>query len=240
MSKEIDEFKTVNCSNCEQRSCFINRFCSIQWKSYLSKNKSTQFYRKNQTIIFQDSSVRGIHFIYSGDVQVFKKSPDSSQSRILRIAKSGDILGHRGYGENLKYPISASTLRDTYVCFLDTKNFYDTMKNNPDFSINLALFYADELRKADNKFFYFTSMTVKQRLALILLDLAKSHGTKKNDTTKIDLFLSRQILMNLTATTYESTVRAIREMITTKAISFSDHTVTILDMKKLTLHAQEA
>lgn len=240
-SSEIStNIKPIQCTSCDQTACFINRFCSKEWKSHLTKTKAIHYYKKDQKIIFQDSSVLGIHFIYSGNVQVYREYSQTEQTRILRIAKSGDILGHRGYGEDLKYPIAASALSDCSVCFIDTKDFYDTMENNPDFAINLALFYADELRKADKKFFYFTSMSVKQRLALILIDLAKSHGIKRNKTTEIALFLSRQILMNLTATTYESTIRVIREMITKKIIKFSDHTVTVLDMKKLVKISQGA
>lgn len=223
----------VLCSNCDQPSCFINRFCSQKWKSFLSKKKVLHHYKKDQKIIFQDSSVLGIHFIYSGNAQVYREYSQSEQIRILRIAKSGDILGHRGYGEDLKYPIAVSALSDCRVCFIKTNDFYETMKNNPDFTINLALFYADELRKTEKKFFYFTSMSVKQRIAVVLIDLAKSHSIKKNKITTIDLFLSRQILMNLAATTYESTIRVSREMITKKIIEFSDHTVTILDMDEL-------
>ena len=145
----------------------------------------------------------------------------------------GDILGHRGYGEDLKYPISASALEDSQLCFISNRDFLDALKDNALLGYHLTMFFATELKHAEKRFFNFTTMTVKERLAYILYELATSHGIKKGNHVVIDLYLSRKILMNFVATTYESTVRVISEFAKNKILTFQGHSVTVLSMKKL-------
>ena len=51
--------------------------------------------------------MKGMFFIYSGKVKVHKKWDDEKEL-IVRFAGKGDIVGHRGLGNDIYYPVLES------------------------------------------------------------------------------------------------------------------------------------
>ncbi|MEO6851766.1 MAG: Crp/Fnr family transcriptional regulator, partial [Mucilaginibacter sp.] len=108
-------------------------------------NKKNFKVKKGEVIFNEGDAVTGIYFVYSGNVKVYKKWDDDKEL-ILRFAKEGAILGHRGLGKNQRYPISAAALEPAVVCYMDMDFFEATLKVNTDFTYQLLMFFADELQ----------------------------------------------------------------------------------------------
>ena len=70
----------------------------------------------------EGNDLKGMYFINKGLVKVHKKWGDDKEL-ILRIAGDGDIVGHRGLGSDLIYPVSGTALEPTEVCFVDLDFF---------------------------------------------------------------------------------------------------------------------
>src|SRR5690242_13150444 len=96
---------------CNLNSCFLCQHCSEGWKELIRLKKTTIFYKKGKTIFSEGEKVKGIYFIYSGSVKVHKKWLDKKEL-IIRLAKSGGVIGHRGLGTAKVYPVSATALED--------------------------------------------------------------------------------------------------------------------------------
>lgn len=220
------------CHSCNNEACFIKLHCTVPSKKQLSQAKTTMYIKSGQQVLFEGSSVHGIYFIYDGAFKVFKAGPKNDE-RILRIAKTGEILGHRGLGEELFYPISATSISDAVLCYLPKEIFFETLKSNAELGFHLSMFYVNELRHAEHKLFNFTIYDVNQRIAYALYELAQSHGKAKSGKVIIHLPITRTMLASYAATTYESIIRCLSSLSRKKVVSFENDDIVIHDMDAL-------
>ena len=170
--------------------------------------------------------VTGVYFVYSGSVKVYKKW-DEDKELIIRFAKGGAMLGHRGLGSNLVYPISAAALEPSVVCFIDTKLFDATLKTNSEFTARLIQFLVQELYESERKMRNLAHMPVKGRVAEALLHLKELFG--EDDKGFINIELSRQDLASFAGATYETVFRMINELVKEKLIKLAGKSIAITD-----------
>ena len=135
--------------SCDLSRCFLCRHTSPEWKDLISLKKNTSFFKKGRTIIEEGEPIKGMFFINEGAVKVSKNWGEEKEL-IIRFAKAGDVLGLRGFGGDLHYPISATALEDTMACFVDNAFLNASMAANPGFTFQLLQLYAAELQRAES------------------------------------------------------------------------------------------
>lgn len=180
-----------------------------EWVPFLGTKKKNMQLNKGNQFIREGDPVTGIYFVCSGKVKVHKQWGD--KELIVRFAHNGAIVGHRGFtAKGSVFPISATALEPTLVCFVELDFFLSTLKVNPELTYQLMLFYANELRESEQKMYNLVHMTVKHRLALAIIRLHEEFGTTASGF--IDIQLSRQDLASYVGTTYESLFRMMNEL----------------------------
>src|SRR5258708_34059437 len=112
---------------CDLKSCFMCRLCLEEWKPAITAYKKNFYYNKGELILEEGDKVKGIFFVLKGSVKVHKKWGDEKEL-IIRFAKEGGIFGHRGLGDDAVYPISATALEPTTVCYIDRDFLMTTLK----------------------------------------------------------------------------------------------------------------
>ncbi len=216
--------------NCDLNGCSFCRLCLKEWLPAVDNNRKTFQVNKGEEFIKEDEKVTGIYFVYQGSVKVHKKWGE--KELIIRFAKKGDIVGHRGLG-NDNYPVSATALEPSLICFIEIDFFLASLKVNPDYLLRLMMFFAEELNVSERKMRNLAHMPVKGRVAQALLTLQEKFGTNENGF--IDLMLSRQDLASYTGATYETVFRVLNELAEEKLIKLSGKSISIPDTKKLTV-----
>ncbi|TZF85852.1 Crp/Fnr family transcriptional regulator (plasmid) [Pedobacter sp. BS3] len=217
-------------TGCNLQSCFMCRLAAKEWKFAIDAHKKNFLVKKGEQFITEGDPVTGVYFVYSGKVKVHKKWGD--RELIVRFAHNGAIVGHRGIStRNMVYPISATALENSSVCFVDIDFFMASLKVNPELMLNLMLFYADELQESEKRMRNLALMSVKGRLALALLHLRELFGM---DTAGfIDIELSRQDLAAFTGAAYETVFRTLNEFTFDKLIAIAGKRIRITDNGKL-------
>jgi CRP/FNR family transcriptional regulator len=186
--------------------------------------------KKGEALFKEGDPVTGVYFVYSGSVKVYKKW-DEDKELIIRFAKGGAILGHRGLGNNLVYPISAAALEPSVVCFINMPLFEALLKTNSEFSAQLLHFFAQELCESEKKMRNLAHMPVKGRVAEAFLYLKGLFGEDEKGFINFDL--SRQDLASFTGATYETVFRMINELVKEKLIKLSGKSIAITNQKGL-------
>ncbi|MDO9374574.1 MAG: Crp/Fnr family transcriptional regulator [Bacteroidota bacterium] len=215
---------------CEQKGCFLCKLCLPEWIPAIEANKKTFHYKRGDLIFTEGEEVKGIYFVFSGTVKIHKKW-GKEKELILRFAKGGDIIGHRGLGAELHYPISGTALEPTTVCFIDLAFFKTTITVNNDFTIQLLMFYAEELQRSEKKMSNLAHMQVKGRIAYSLLSLKNKFGTMADGS--IDILLSRQDLASYAGTTYETVFRILNEFVQDSTIRVTNKNIQVLNEAQL-------
>ncbi|PCJ24782.1 MAG: transcriptional regulator [Flavobacteriales bacterium] len=218
-----------NCEICNNKECFLFEHITYELHKQLDNKMSYTRYKKNQQIIKEGDTVMGMYFIKKGKVKVYKES--NYREQIIRLAKDGEILGHRGLGGDNTYPISATTLEDSEICFIEQGVFFKLMKNSTELSIKMMLFYADELRKTEIRLRNMAVMTVRERIAEALLLMKEAFGSKNGQETLLDVELSRKEIAELAGTYSEQASRYITE--------FKEDNILKLDGKKIIIQQSD-
>lgn len=208
---------------------FIDKHCEDEWKAFIDFHKEVRTYKKGDYIFKAEEETLGLFFVDSGKVKVVYKEYDGSE-RLIRLASEGDILGHRGFGGTWKYTISALALCNTEVSFISLKTFDTIAKANPNFTYQLMIYFAEELRKSEAKI---KKYPVKNLIARAILENYKAFGFESEGSTKLAYTLSRKDFANKAGTTYESAVRTLADLKKEKVIDTEGKSIHILDIKAL-------
>ena len=219
-----------NKNKCDLKSCMLCRQCLAQWIPALDVNRKSYHFRKGEVLFNEGDDLKGMYFINKGHVKVHKKW-GLDKELILRIAKDGDIVGHRGLGGDLIYPVSGTALEPTDVCFVDLEFFNSTLSVNHELLFSLMMFFAAELKESEKRMRNLAHMPVKGRIANALLFLKNKFGLTAEGT--INLSLSRQDLASYTGTTYETLFRIMNELAEERAIKMTGKSITLLNEDSL-------
>lgn len=199
------------CEKCTHYKCFINKYCSPEWKPLITYYKTSSDYKAGEAIFNQGDNVEGIYQIYSGKIKVVSDH-NTPNERIVRLAKSEELLGHRGIGGRMKYPVSAIALEDSQVTFIPIDIFNKTVKANPEFSFNLLMFFADEFKKSEMRMKIMSSMLAKEKVAMAILNIVNAFGFDENDPQLLAYTPTRKEIAAIAGTTYETVIRELSRL----------------------------
>jgi CRP-like cAMP-binding protein len=215
--------------DCDISTCMLCKLCLKEWKPAVSVHRQNFYYKKGEVLFNEGDEVNGIFFIYEGAVKVHKHWGE--KELIVRFAKKGDIVGHRGLGKENYFPITATTLEPVTVCFIELDFFLASLKVNHAFLYELMMFYAKELQESERNMRNLAHMSVKGRIAQALLTLKNKFGVSEQGF--IDLVLTRQDLASFAGTTYETVFRMLGELIEQNVIITEEKKIKIIDEYKL-------
>jgi CRP-like cAMP-binding protein len=215
---------------CDLNTCFLCTTCVSDWKPVIELNKQNILLKKGQEVFKEGDAVKGIYFVYEGNVKVHKRW-DNEKELIVRFAKKGDILGHLGLEGNNIYPVSATAMEAATVCFLPMDFFESSLNINNGFAIKLMRFFAAELQNSEKRMRNLVHMPVKARVAQAIITLKNQFGV--NTEGFIDIELPRQDLASFSGAAYESLFRTINDLVAENIIAVSGKSITIKNEDEL-------
>ena len=215
---------------CDLATCSMCKGCRPEWLKAIDVNRKLIHYNKGESIFQEGGTVNGMYFIFSGLVKVHKKWSDNKEL-ILRFAKQGAIVGHRGLGGDTIYPVSATALAASDICFVDLDFFMTTLKVNSDYLFALMMFFAAELKESEKRMRNIAHMNKKGRIGQSLLTLQDKFGTDADGYINIEI--SRQDLASYSGTTYETLFKMMNELAEENAIHIDSKRTKLLDEPKL-------
>jgi len=220
----------MSTATCGLDRCFLCSHCLPEWKNLVALHKSTMIFKKGKKIFNEGDPVQGIFFVYEGTIKVSMKW-DGQKELIIRFARTGDVLGHRGFGGTAVYPISATALEDCKVCFIDNSFLETSLKANTELTYQLMQLYAADLLKAEKRMRDLAHREVKGRIAMTVLEIADTFGTGEDQY--ITLPISRQDIASYAGTTYETVFKFFTELANKNILTTAGKSLKIDDRKAL-------
>lgn len=219
----------VSCEVCENENCLIKRNLPTLLGSKFVDNKSTLKCKKGQQFIMEGAPVNGLFFILKGTVKVFRTGINGRE-QIVRFAKEGEIIGHRGFGTEEYYSIGAIPLQDAVLCYFSKDDLQVTLLENPQFAYDMMLFYANELNRSENKVKSISQMTVRERVIDTLLYINRKFGDLRGF---LNLPLSRKEYADYAGTTEEQVIRVFSALKKENLITAKGKKIGISDIQLL-------
>ncbi len=220
-------------SKCEQ--CIVREFSSLKAlnKDELLRmaNCKTTYTIKKGEILFEEGEItNGIFCIKEGVCKLSKLSSNGKE-QIVKLVKSGELLGQRSTISEEPANLSAVALEDMQVCFVPKSEILQFFNQNNQFSMNVMKSICGDLKEADIQMVSMAQKNVKERLAETLLHLEENFGKNEDGTLRIQL--SREELAGMIGTATESCIRLLSEMNKNGLIALVGKKIAVIDKNKL-------
>ncbi|MBI1316894.1 cyclic nucleotide-binding domain-containing protein [bacterium] len=230
MGSSLKDTVPLRCSNCGN---FKNSGFSVLDAAEvetLSELKSCAFFKKGQVLLHETARSNGVYCIHTGKVKLFRTGSEGRE-QIIRFGKEGDLIGYRSVlsGE----PISASVqaLSDVHACFIPKEIFFDFVKTNPKFSLEMMRQACHELGEAGRVITNLAQKSVRERLAEVLMILRDTFG--ENEEGEIDVALTREEIASMVGTVTETAIRLLSEFKESQLVELKGRKIKILQPKEL-------
>ncbi|HQV35067.1 MAG TPA: Crp/Fnr family transcriptional regulator [Flavobacterium sp.] len=220
-------------SKCEH--CIVREFSSLKALNKdellkIASCKTSYTIKKGEPIFEEGESVNGIYCIKDGVCKLSKLSANG-KDQIVKLVKSGELLGQRSMISDEPANLSAVALEDMEVCFIPRSEVLQFFNNNNQFSMNIMKSICGDLKESDDHMVSMAQKTVKERLAETLLYLEDTFG--KNEDGSLHIQLSREELAGMIGTATESCIRLLSEFNKGGVIDLNGKRISITDRNKL-------
>ncbi len=175
-------------------------------------------YSEKAMLFVENSPAKDLFVIRKGLVKLEDTLPDGS-ARIVRIVKKGGVAGLEAFlNHHQRYDQTAIALQDTEVCRIPHQVLVNILHNEPDFYKAVLKEWHDQLEASSKVVVDFSTGTLRQRIARVLLMLIDE--ANRNMQLEISIMHIDDIAA-LTGVTRESVSRIMAEMKRNKLLTKS-------------------
>lgn len=193
----------------------------------LFENTNTINYHKGETLCKQDAIVNQLIYIEKGYAKVYIEH--KGKNIILRILRSGDIIGLHNLFYNQQYAYSATAIAPCTVKSVSFTKLHEQMQDDPRLSHTIIARLNMYTSGYFNNFISLTQKQLHGRLADAIIHLAED----VYQSNEFELHLSRKDIAEFTGMATESAIRIIKEFHNDKIIELQGKNLRIVSMKLL-------
>jgi CRP/FNR family transcriptional regulator len=217
--------KHITCSTCAGRKDSLLGVLCQDEIDHVNAHKDSRYYKKHQSLFLEGSSPRGVYCINEGMVKIFQRG-DEGKEQIIRIAKSGEIVGFKSLFNEVPYQVTAETLEESNICFIGKEDFLDMMDTNPFLRKAVIKELSHELSDREDFITNMSQKSVRERLAFTMIILQKIYD-------KEPINLSREDLANFVGTATETLIRLLKDFKDEGIIEVHTRKITVINLDKL-------
>ena len=220
-------------NKCDQ--CIVRQLTSLKALNKeevikLANSKTTYTIKKGEAIFEEGEVTNGVFCVKDGIGKLSKLSANG-KDQIIKLVKSGELLGQRSMISNEPANLSAKALDDMEVCFIPKTEIIDFFNKNNQFSMSVMQTICEDLKDSDNHNVSLAQKTVKSRLAETLLYLHDTFGINADNTLQVQL--SREELAGMIGTATESCIRLLSEFNKLELIELVGKKIILKNVKAL-------
>jgi len=208
----------ADCQHCAIRKYDILADVNIVKYEHLLKRIIQFSYSEKAMLFVENSPAKDLFVIRKGLVKLEDTIPDGS-ARIVRIVKKGGVAGLEAFlNHHQRYDQTAIALQDTEVCRIPHQILVNILDNEPNFYKAVLNEWHDQLEASSKVVVEFSTGTLRQRIARVLLMLIDE--ADRNKQLEITL-LHIDDIAALTGVTRESVSRIMAELKRNKLLTKS-------------------
>ena len=220
-------------SKCEQ--CIMREFSTLKSLSKeelknISNHKDSLNFKKGDVLFTEGNVLNGVYCIKEGIGKLTRLSSNGKE-QIVRFVKGGDMLGYRSILSEEPVTLTITVMKEMKACYIPKKEIFDSIKENPNFSLDMMKVVCHDLRDANTTITNMAQKSVKERLADTLLFLKETFGI--NEEGFLSIVLTREELSSVIGTATESAIRLLSEFKKNGVIGLEGKKVKILDEAEL-------
>jgi len=189
-------------------------------------------FRKKEVIFLPGDSGTSVYLLKKGVVKISKIAPDGRELT-LAFLKPGEIFGELEAVGEASRDTQAEAHSDLLICVLRRDDLLRLVEMKPRLGIQLSKLIGFRRKVIENRLENLIFRTIPERLAALLLELAREFGEPNGNTMKIDLPLTHQDLANLIGSARPTVTDTFNEFKAKGIVDVSGKTITIKNPQAL-------
>ncbi|MFG2618473.1 Crp/Fnr family transcriptional regulator [Streptomyces sp. NPDC048507] len=177
-------------------------------------------------LIQQDEPSTHVLLLLTGWTKVTASAATGYQA-LLALRGPGDIVGESAAVTGGPRSATVTALEHVRAVAIDHRAFREFLAGCPAAAFTLLGLTAERTRASDRRQLAHASMSVRERLATLLLDLARTHGRRGTDGVEIAVPLTKQELAGAVGASREMVQRALKELRDRGVVATGRRTVVI-------------
>jgi len=183
-------------------------------------------------IFLPGDSGTSVYLLKKGVVKISKIAPDGRELT-LAFLKPGEIFGELEAVGEASRDTQAEAHSDLLICVLRRDDLLRLVEMKPRLGIQLSKLIGFRRKVIENRLENLIFRTIPERLAALLLELAREFGEPNGNTMKIDLPLTHQDLANLIGSARPTVTDTFNEFKAKGIVDVSGKTITIKNPQAL-------
>ncbi|MEV8255879.1 Crp/Fnr family transcriptional regulator [Streptomyces huasconensis] len=194
----------------DDRVPFLARLESEDREALLALGKELSFAPRIE-LLHQHEPSSHVLFIVHGWTKVTASAANGYEA-LLALRGPGDIIGESAALTGRPRSATVTALEPVRAVAVELQRFTGFLAERPAVSFALLGLTSDRTRAADRRRLEFASMNVKERFAILLLDLARTHGRRTEEGIELSVPLSKQELAGSVGASREMVQRLLKEL----------------------------
>ena len=191
-----------------------------------------------ERIFVEGDECQGLYVIFSGAVKIFKQSVQGRE-QVLAIELAGAVVAELPVFDGGPYPASCISVQESVLLFISRQDFRRSCLEDPELALMVLSSVGARLRRLVTIIEELSFLTVRSRLAALLVDLAgftkqPSSASKTGKApVRVPLKLTQQEMAARIGTVRELVSRNLSRLQAEGVIRLEGHTLVIEDMERL-------
>ena len=191
-----------------------------------------------EQIFVEGDECQGLYVIFSGAVKIFKQS-SQGREQVLAVERAGAVVAELPVFDGGPYPASCISVEESVLLFISKQDFRRSCQEDPELALKVLSSVGARLRKLVAIIEELSFLTVRSRLAALLVELAAvtkqpSSASKTGKApVRVPLKLTQQEIAARIGTVRELVSRNLSRLQAEGVIRLEGHTLVIEDMERL-------
>jgi CRP/FNR family transcriptional regulator, cyclic AMP receptor protein len=172
----------------------------------LAQNAVPHAAKPDELLFVEGEECRGLYVVFSGAVRIFKQSPQGRE-QVLTMERAGAVVAELPVFDGGPYPASCKAVEPSLLLFISKLDFRRSCQEDPEVALKVLASVGHRLRRLVTMIEELSFLTVRSRLAALLLELARAQ------TKGVGQPAALRIPLNITHQEIAARIGTVRELV---------------------------
>ncbi|MFH8560430.1 Crp/Fnr family transcriptional regulator [Streptomyces sp. NPDC017988] len=168
-------------------------------------------YPARAVIMRQDEPSAHVLLLLHGWTKVTATAANGYEA-LLALRGPGDIIGEGAALSGRGRSATVTALEQVEAVAIEQGRFTGFLAGSPEVALKLLGLATDRQRSTDRRRLEWAALSVRERLAVLLLDLLRTHGTRTEEGVALTIPLSQQEFAGSVGASREAVARLLKEL----------------------------
>jgi CRP/FNR family cyclic AMP-dependent transcriptional regulator len=165
-------------------------------------------FKKNETILHEEHTNAFMYMILEGEAKVVQTT-EAGKEIIITMHQTGDFFGELSLIDGKTAPATVRATRNSTTAIISKKDFFALLLSQNKVLESLLQIFCLRLRESIKKIQMLNFNNAAQRIKMLFLMLAESHGERTDAGTVLKMKLIHQDIADMTGLTRETVTRVL-------------------------------